>query len=85
MDCNMSSKMHLPHLHLVFTFSFFAEIMSSISDEHEDRFYQNVAAFEKRYQRKREPTILGDYCWNLIRDTVRPSAKGEPNCTKKAF
>ena len=42
---NMSLKIHFLHSHL----SFFPENMGSVSDEHGERFHQEIAEYEKRY------------------------------------
>ena len=39
-----------------------------VSDEHWERFHQDIAAMEKRYQGKWNPAILADCCWNVVRD-----------------
>jgi hypothetical protein len=36
-----------------------------VSDEHRERFHQEIAAMEKRYQGKRSTSMLADYCWTL--------------------
>lgn len=64
MGCNMSLKIHLLDAHL----DFFPENLGAVSDEHGERFHQDVAAMEKRYQGKWSPSMLADYCWTLIRD-----------------
>lgn len=65
LGCNMSLKIHFLHSHL----SFFPENMGAVSDEHGERFHQEISEFEKRYQGKWEPTMLADYCWSLQRET----------------
>ena len=69
MGCNMSLKIHFLHSHL----DFFPENLGSVSDEHGERFHQQICAMEKRYQGKSSIGMLADYCWTLKRDI--PNAK----------
>lgn len=64
LGCNMSLKIHFLHSHL----NFFPSNCGAVSDEHGERFHQDVAAMEKRYQGKWSPSMLADYCWTLVRD-----------------
>lgn len=64
MKCNMSLKIHFLHSHL----DFFPTNLGAVSDEHGERFHQDIASMEKRYQGKWSPSMLGDYCWTLIRE-----------------
>lgn len=71
LECNMSLKLHFLHSHL----DFFPENLGAVSDEHGERFHQDIASIEKRYTGKWSPNMLADYCWTLIRDTSRSSYK----------
>ena len=64
LGCNMSLKVHFLHSHL----SFFPENLGDVSDEHGERFHQDIAAMENRYKGKWSPVLLADFCWNLRRD-----------------
>ena len=64
LGCNMSLKIHFLHSHL----HFFPLSSGEISDEHGERLHQDIAAMEKRYQGKLNPSMLADYCWTLVRD-----------------
>lgn len=64
MKCNMSLKIHFLHSHL----DFFPENLGAVSDEHGERFHQDIATMEKRYQGNWNPSMLADYCWTLQRD-----------------
>ena len=46
MKVNISLKIHIIHSHL----EFFPENLGAVSDEYEERFYQDIAEIEKRYQ-----------------------------------
>ena len=52
---------------------FFPESLGEVSDEHGERFHQDITAMEKRYQGKWTSSMLADYCWKLNRDV--PQAK----------
>lgn len=71
MKCNMSLKVHFLHSHL----DFFPSNLGDVSDEHGERFHQDIATMEKRYQGKWTTTMLADYCWSLIRDATHVSYK----------
>ncbi|XP_076037944.1 uncharacterized protein LOC143030832 [Oratosquilla oratoria] len=63
LGCNMSLKIHFLHSHL----SFFPENAADVSDEHGERFHQDIASMENRYKGKWSPAMLADFCWNLKR------------------
>ena len=69
--CNMSLKVHFLHSHL----SFFPENASDVSDEHGERFHQDISEMENRYKGKSSPAMLADFCWNLKRDQPETSHK----------
>jgi hypothetical protein len=48
---------------------FFPENCYSISDEHCERFHQDITALESRYKAKWSPSMLADYCWTLMHDS----------------
>lgn len=62
MGCNMSLKIHYLHSHL----TFLGDNSVDVSDEHGERFHQDVAAMEKKYHGKSIRNMLADYCWTLI-------------------
>jgi len=64
LGCNMSLKMHLLFLHL----DFFPLNCGGVSDEHGERFHQDISAMEQRYKGKCSAATLGDYCWMMKRD-----------------
>lgn len=79
MGCNMSLKIHFLDSHL----DFFPENMGAISDEHGERFHQDISDMEKRYQGKWSPNMLADYCWTLVRDA--PEIKYRRKTSSKTF
>jgi len=69
MGCNISLKIHFLGSHL----DFFPENLGEVSDEHSERFNQDIMAMEKRYQGKWTSSMLAYYCWTMKRDV--PDAK----------
>ena len=63
--CRMSLKMHFLHSHL----DFFPPNLGAVSDEHGERFHQDISAMETRYHGRFNSNMMGDYCWFLQRDT----------------
>ena len=43
------------------------------SDEHGERFHQDITKMESNYQGKWTPIIMGNFCWMILRDI--PEAK----------
>lgn len=64
LGCNMSLKMHFLHCHL----DFFPCNLGEVSDEHGERFHQDISVMEERYFGKDSATMPADY-WTLIVDT----------------
>jgi hypothetical protein len=60
----MSLKIHFLDSHL----DFFPANLSAVSDEHREKFHQDISQIEKRYQGKWSPGMLADHCWTLKRD-----------------
>ncbi|UYV84372.1 hypothetical protein LAZ67_X001961 [Cordylochernes scorpioides] len=46
LGCNLSLKIHFLHSHL----DFFPDNLGAVSDEHGERFHQDISSMEKRYQ-----------------------------------
>ncbi|UYV82671.1 hypothetical protein LAZ67_22000476 [Cordylochernes scorpioides] len=46
LECNMSLKIHFLHKHI----DLFPENIGAVSDEHGERFHQDISSMEKRYQ-----------------------------------
>lgn len=61
---NMSLKMHFLNSHL----DDFVENLGAYSDQHGERFHQDIKTMEKRYRGKNYKHMLGDHCWRLIRE-----------------
>ena len=79
MGWNMSLKIHFLDSHL----DFFPDNLGAVSDEHGERFHQDISALEKRYQGQRSARMLADYCWTMKRDV--PDAKHRRQSTTLTF
>lgn len=60
----MSLKIHFLHSHL----DFFPDNLGDVSDEHGERFHQEMKTIEKRYQGFWNERMMGDYIWFLTRE-----------------
>ena len=67
MGCRMSVKLHFLCFHL----DFFQENLGNFSDEHGERFHQDIELMEKRYKDRWDSTMMGDYIWSLIRAVIK--------------
>ena len=79
MGCNMSLKIHFLDSHL----NFFPDNLGAVSDEHGERFHQDIPALEKRYHGQSSARMLSDYCWTMKRDV--PDAKHRSKSTTLTF
>jgi len=79
MGCNMFLKIHFLDSHL----DFFPDNLGAVSDEHGERFHQDISIFEKRYQGQRSARMLAYYCWTMKRDV--PDAKHKRQSTTLTF
>ena len=64
LGCRMSLKIHFLHSHL----GEFPGNLGEVSDEQGERFHQDIAEMERRYQGRWDPSMLGDCCWSLVRE-----------------
>lgn len=48
---------------------FFPSNLGDVLDEHAERFHQDICQMEKNYEGQWNPSIMGDFCWMLVRDT----------------
>ena len=55
MGCRMSLKSHFLHSHL----DFIPPNLENVSDEHGERFHQDISLMEMRYQDKFIPSMMG--------------------------
>jgi hypothetical protein len=73
LGCNMSLKMHFLQAHL----DFFPPKCGAVSDEHGERFHQDISAMEHRYKSTRSAAMLACYCWMVKRDAPDAEYKRE--------
>ncbi|KAL4702128.1 hypothetical protein ACJJTC_000132 [Scirpophaga incertulas] len=71
MGCRMSLKIHFLHSHI----DFFPENLGAISDEQGERFHQDIATIETRYQGRWDPAMFGDYCCFLKKEDATPQER----------
>ncbi|GBN83464.1 hypothetical protein AVEN_116162-1 [Araneus ventricosus] len=79
MGCNMSLKIHFLHSHL----KFFPENFVSVSDEHDERFHQDISNMGARYQGKWNPKMLADNRWTLKMDIPQAKHSRQAKYTRK--
>jgi hypothetical protein len=60
----MSLKVHFMDSHL----TDFPVNLGAVSDEHGERFHQDIKIMEQRYKGKCIKSMLADYCWTIVRD-----------------
>lgn len=63
MGVNMSLKIHFLHKHL----DFFPENCGDCSDEHGERFHQDIMVIEQRFKGKDVCHMMSEYCWSICR------------------
>jgi hypothetical protein len=65
-------------------YDFFPENRSMVSDEHGERFYQEIVTMEKLYQGKWSTCMLADYySWTLTRNTPEQLHKRQAKRSRK--
>jgi hypothetical protein len=67
LGCNTSLKMHFLDSHL----DFLPQNLGNVSDEHSERFHQDISTMETHYQVKWNPSMLVDYYLTLKRDVLQ--------------
>ena len=75
----MSLKIHIFHSYS----DSCLEKLGAISDEHEERFHQDIAKIEKRYQGKWSVKAVAEYCSSLMTD--EQNAHHRRACKRKSF
>ena len=65
MGCRMSRKVHVLHAHL----DEFKDNMGDYSEEQGERFHEDVRSFEEQYKGQYNESMMGDYIWNLLRES----------------
>ena len=64
LGCLMCLKLQFLKSHL----DFFPVNLGAVSDEHGERFHQDIRVMERRYQGCWNVSMIGDYCWSLLRE-----------------
>ena len=64
LGCCMSLKVHFLHAHL----DYFPQNLGNMSEEHDERFHQDIKSMETRYQGHWDVSMMADYCCRLKRD-----------------
>ena len=70
------------------TFGFLPENAADVSDEHGERFHQDIAEMEFRYKGVAGllgPAMLADFCWNIQRDEPKIIHKNKSKYMKKQY
>ena len=75
------TKNKLPSL----VFGFFPENCGAVSNDHGERFHQDISSMGKRYQGKWNCAMLADYCRTLARDAPTMEYKRQAKRKKKTF
>ena len=65
LGCRMSLKLHFLFSH----FDFFKQNLGHFSEEHGERFHQDMKNIEQRYQGRWDEAMMGDYIWSIVRET----------------
>lgn len=63
LGCRMSVKMHYLFSHI----DFFRPNLGAVSEEHGERFHQDIHCMERRYQGRWDCAMMGDYVWGIVR------------------
>lgn len=61
---NMTPKVHYLHQHL----DFFRDNLGKISDEHGERFHQQIKLIEQRFQGKNNENMLAEFIWYSLEE-----------------
>lgn len=67
----MSLKIHMLHNHI--DSSYFADNLGEVSDEHGEKFHQEMLGMEIRYKGKDTVAMLAEYCWSVKLDDLDTS------------
>ena len=69
LDAIMSLKIRFLHPQL----GFFPFNCGDVSNEHGEKFLQDIAVMEKRYQGKCSSALVADFCWQFQREDSNAS------------
>lgn len=80
-NANMSLKLHFLRDHV----DEFVDNLGAYSDQHGERFHQEIQTMEKRYGSGNIQSMLADHCWFLIRETPNYSTMWKRNANQLYF
>lgn len=80
-NARMSIKMHFLHAHL----DNFVLNCGAYSEQHGERFHQDILNMEKRYAGKNHVSMLSDHCWFLTRESPDYSESYKRDAGKNYF
>ena len=66
MGCRISLKIHFLHSHL----NFFPPNLGAVSDDHGEKFHQDITKMESDYHSKWNPGMMGDFSRMLLRNIL---------------
>lgn len=69
LNVRMSLKIHMLHNHI----DFFPDNLGEVSDEHGEKFHQEMFNMETRYKGKSLISMLAEYCWSVKPDELEES------------
>ena len=72
LGCNMSVRVHFLHSHLCY----FPENLGALSEEQGERIHQDIKTMERRYQGRRNTSMMADYCWCLMPSMLKGLEQG---------
>ena len=59
------------NLHLVFSYLYrFPASLDDLSEQHGERFHQDISDMAVRYQGRWDAAMLAGYCWSIKRDNA---------------
>ena len=81
LGCLMNLKLHFLDSHI----DEFPPVLGDYSEEHGERFHQDMKEFERRWQGKYGVNMMADYCWMLKRDVLTNNKKRRRNPLHRSF
>jgi hypothetical protein len=75
----MTLKIHTLYFHL----DLFPDNHDMVSDEHGERFHQEIATMKERYQGKWSTSMLADCCWTITRNAPEQLRKRQIKRSRK--
>ncbi len=79
LGCSTSVRIHFLHSHVDFS----QNNLGAVSEEHGERFHQDIKDKERKYQGRWDKSMRADYCWMLTQD--RPKIGHKRRTSKRSF